>query len=65
MAMSKKKNTEINDIPLTEEEIIKAKKKKRAAIYDKITTGILIFLMSSPVLILGYIFLWFYMRTLA
>ena len=63
--MSKKKNTEINDIPLTEEEIIKAKKKKRAAIYDKITTGILIFLMSSPVLILGYIFLWFYMRTLA
>ena len=63
--MSKKKNTEINDIPLTEEEIIKAKKKKRAAIYDKITTGILIFLMTSPILILGYIFLWFYMRTLA
>ena len=65
MAMSKKKNAEINDIPLTEEEIIKAKKKKRAAVYDKITTGILIFLMSSPILILGYIFLWFYMRTLA
>lgn len=63
--MSKKKNAEINDIPLTEEEIIKAKKKKRAAVYDKITTGILIFLMSSPILILGYIFLWFYMRTLA
>ena len=47
---------------LTESEIIEIehqKKKKRAAIFDKITTGILILLMSSPVLILGYIFLWF------
>ena len=52
------------EVPLTEEEILKAKKKKRAAIWDKITTGILIFLMSSPVLILGYIFLWFLLRTI-
>ena len=47
---------------LTEEEIIEIKhqkKKKRQSIFDKITTGILIFLMASPVLILGYIFLWF------
>ncbi len=47
---------------LSEEEIIELKhqqKKKRAAVFDKITTGLLIFLMSSPVLILGYIFLWF------
>ena len=47
---------------LTEDEIIEIKhqkKKKRQAVFDKITTGILIFLMSSPVLILGYIFLWF------
>lgn len=47
---------------LTEEEIIEIKhqkKKKRAAVFDKITTGILIFLMASPILILGYIFLWF------
>ncbi len=47
---------------LSEAEIIDLKhqeKKKRAAVFDKITTGILIFLMSSPVLILGYIFLWF------
>lgn len=47
---------------LTEEEIVELKhqqKKKRQTIFDKITTGILIFLMASPVLILGYIFLWF------
>lgn len=45
-------------VALTEEEVIKAKKAKRAAIWDKITTGILILLMMSPLLILGYIFLW-------
>lgn len=47
---------------LSESEIIEIehqKKKKRQAIFDKITTGLLIFLMSSPVLILGYIFIWF------
>lgn len=47
---------------LSEDEIIDLKhqaKKKRAAVFDKITTGILIFLMASPILILGYIFLWF------
>ena len=42
---------------LTDEQI--AKKKKRQMIWDKITTGILIFLMVSPILILGYIFAWF------
>ena len=41
------------------EEIEKAKKAKRAAIFDKITTGILIALMASPFLILTYIFVWF------
>ena len=41
------------------EEIVKAKKAKRAAIFDKITTGILIALMASPILILTYIFIWF------
>ena len=45
---------------LTDEQI--AKKKKRAKIFDKITTGILIFLLTTPVLILGYIFLWFALR---
>ena len=47
-----------NERTLTEEEIIKAKKAKRAAIWDKITTGILILLMASPVIILAYIFIW-------
>ena len=42
---------------LTDEEL--AKKKKVAAVWDKITTGILITLMASPFLILGYIFYWF------
>ena len=44
-------------VALTEEEI-KAKKAKRAAIWDKITTGILILLMASPAIILAYIFIW-------
>jgi hypothetical protein len=41
------------------EDIEKAKKAKRAAIFDKITTGILIALMASPFVILAYIFIWF------
>ncbi|MBR7117078.1 MAG: hypothetical protein IKC87_05160 [Clostridia bacterium] len=41
------------------EEIEKAKKAKIKAIWDKITTGILIALMASPIFILGYIFWWF------
>ena len=49
------------DTLLTDEEL--AKKKKVAAVVDKITTGILIFLMASPVLILGYIFYWFISRS--
>ena len=42
---------------ISDEEL--AKKKRRKEIWDKITTGILIFLMSSPILILAYIFIWF------
>jgi len=41
------------------EEIERAKKAKLAAIWDKFTTGLLIFLMASPVLVLIYIFVWF------
>ena len=37
----------------------KARKAKKAAIWDKITTGLLIFLLSSPILILLYILIWF------
>ena len=42
---------------LTEEQI--AKKKKVAAVWDKITTGLLIALMASPVAIIGWIFFYF------
>ena len=42
---------------ITDEQL--AKKKKVAAVVDKITTGILIALMISPFAILGYIFYWF------
>jgi len=45
------------DTLLTDEQL--AKKKKWRAIWDKVTTGILILLMASPLLILGYIFTWF------
>ena len=41
------------------EEAERAKKAKIAAIWDKFTTGLLIFLMASPILVLLYIFLWF------
>ena len=55
---------EINYDNLTPEEIaeleLKEKKKKKLlAIWDKFTTGLLILLMASPVLILLYIFLSF------
>jgi len=45
------------DTLLTDEQL--AKKKKWNEIWDKVTTGILIALMASPLLILGYIFMWF------
>ena len=45
-------------VALTEEEIKKAKKAKWAAIWDKVTTGILILLLASPAIILAYIFIW-------
>lgn len=44
---------------LTEEELRILKKKKWLNIWDKFTTGLLIFLMASPFLILFYIFFWF------
>lgn len=46
-----------NNYILTDEQL--AKKKKYQQIWDKVTTGILIALIASPFLILGYIFLWF------
>ena len=48
----------VEETLLTDEEL--EKKRKRNAVIDKITTGILILLMASPILVLGYIFLWFF-----
>lgn len=45
------------DTLLTDEQL--AKKKKRAEVWDKITTGLLIFLMATPFLIILYILLSF------
>lgn len=42
---------------LTDEQIAKIKKWQN--IWDKVTTGILIALLCSPAVILGYIFYWF------
>lgn len=42
---------------ISDEEL--ARKKRIKEIWDKVTTGILIFLMASPLLILAYIFIWF------
>ena len=36
-----------------------ARKKKIQAIWDKVTTGLLVLLMASPFLIVGFILLWF------
>ena len=38
------------------------KQRRRNYIFDKITTGILILLLISPIAILSYIFLWFIFR---
>lgn len=40
----------------------KTKDVKWKEVWDKVTTGILILLMCSPILILGYIFLWFVLK---
>ncbi len=40
------------------------KQRKRKQIIDKLTTGLLILLMASPLLIVVYIFLWFIIKNL-
>ena len=45
------------ELRISDEE--RARKKKIKEIWDKITTGFLIVLMASPILILAYIFIWF------
>jgi hypothetical protein len=64
---------EVVDAALTEETEVKYEaedslsglteaQRKRKEIFDKITTGILILLLASPIAILTYIFLWFILR---
>ncbi len=38
------------------------KQRRRKEFFDKLTTGILIFLLCSPLLIVSYILLWFFLR---
>lgn len=45
------------ELRISDEE--RARKKRIREIWDKITTGLLIVLMASPILILAYIFIWF------
>ena len=52
--------TMAEDTLLTDEQI--EKKRKWSAFWDKITTGLLIALMATPVIILTYIFMWFIFR---
>lgn len=40
----------------------KTKKIKWKVVWDKVTTGLLIFVLSSPLLILAYIMIWFFTR---
>ena len=55
-------NIEAVAADMPSELIVNSKKKKWAEIWDKFTTGLLIALMASPILILLYIFLWFVLR---
>ncbi|MBQ8302649.1 MAG: hypothetical protein IJX97_03765 [Clostridia bacterium] len=43
-------------------ELEQEKKKKRAEIWDKVTTGLLIAVIASPVVVLLYIIIWFITR---
>ena len=52
---------EVQEIKIDEEFAAEQAKKKRVKeIWDKVTTGLFIALLSSPILILLYIFLWFF-----
>ena len=55
---------EVQEIKIDEEFAAEqAKKKKIKENWDKVTTGLFIALLASPVAILLYIFLWFYLNS--
>ena len=55
---------EVQDIKIDEEFAAEqARKKKVKETWDKVTTGLFIALLASPVAILLYIFLWFYLNS--
>ena len=56
--------TKVKDFcqPVTEKVIAWVKKIKWKIVWDNITTGLLILLMCSPLLILTYLVLWFVLR---
>ena len=45
---------------LTDEQL--AKKKKWNAVFDKITTALLIFVLATPIMVLAYLVCWFIFR---
>ena len=47
---------------ITEKVSKKLTSPKGKVVVDKITTGLLIFMLCSPLLVLGYILLWFVLR---
>ena len=64
LANSAEENTESVGMEYTEAEMsgLTEQQRKKKEIFDKITTGILIALLCSPIAIVLYIFLWFLTR---
>lgn len=64
LADSAEENTESVGMEYTEAEMsgLTEQQRKKKEIFDKITTGILIALLCSPIAIVLYIFLWFLTR---
>lgn len=63
-AASEEKASEESGMEYTDGELsgLTEKQRRRNEIFDKITTGILIALLCSPVCIVAYIFIWFMLR---
>ncbi len=64
LAESAEEDNATSGMEYTEAELsgLTEKQKKRKEIFDKVTTGLLIALLCTPVAIIIYIFLWFLLR---